>query len=50
MVEVPLVRLAWAQRRPGNLSNIGLIARRAEWLPLLWTGHAGRRAALSPTS
>jgi hypothetical protein len=37
MVEVPLVRLAWARSGDkGNLSNIGLIARRAEWLPLLW--------------
>jgi hypothetical protein len=37
LVEVPLVRLAWARSGDkGNLSNIGLIARRAEWLPLLW--------------
>lgn len=36
-VEVPLVRLAWGRSGDkGNLSNIGLIARRAEWLPLLW--------------
>lgn len=36
-VEVPLVRLAWGRSGDkGNLSNIGLIARRQEWLPLLW--------------
>ena len=37
MVDVPLVRLAWARSGDkGNLSNIGLIARRPEWLPLIW--------------
>ena len=37
MVEVPLVKLAWGRSGDkGNLSNIGLVARRAEWLPLLW--------------
>jgi len=37
MVEVPLVRLAWARSGDkGNLSNIGLIARLPEWLPLIW--------------
>lgn len=36
-VEVPLVKLAWGRSGDkGNLSNIGLIARRPEWLPLLW--------------
>ncbi len=36
-VEVPLVRLAWARSGDkGDLSNIGVIARRPEWLPLLW--------------
>ena len=36
-VEVPLIRLAWARSGDkGNLSNIGVIARRAEWLPLIW--------------
>jgi len=36
-VEVPLIRLAWARSGDkGDISNIGLIARRAEWLPLLW--------------
>jgi hypothetical protein len=34
---VPLIRLAWARSGDkGNLSNIGVIARREEWLPLLW--------------
>jgi hypothetical protein len=34
---LPLIRLAWARSGDkGNLSNIGVIARRAEWLPLLW--------------
>jgi hypothetical protein len=36
-VEVPLVRLAWGRSGDkGDLSNIGLVARRPEWLPLLW--------------
>jgi len=34
---VPLVKLAWGRSGDkGDLSNIGLIARRPEWLPLLW--------------
>ena len=37
LVELPLVRLAWARSGDkGNLSNIGLVARQPEWLPLLW--------------
>lgn len=37
LVDVPLVRLAWGRSGDkGNLSNIGLVARRPEWLPLLW--------------
>jgi hypothetical protein len=37
MIEVPLVRLAWGRSGDkGDLSNIGIIARRPEWLPLLW--------------
>jgi hypothetical protein len=37
LLEVPLVRLAWGRSGDkGNLSNIGLIARHAEWLPLIW--------------
>jgi hypothetical protein len=40
--EVPLVRLAWARSGDkGNHSNIGVIARRPEWLPVL-------RAQLTP--
>ena len=35
-VEVPLIQLAWARSGDkGNTSNIGVIARRPEWLPLL---------------
>lgn len=35
-VEVPLIRLAWARSGDkGNSSNIGVIARRPEWLPWL---------------
>lgn len=35
-IEVPLIRLAWARSGDkGNTSNIGIIARRPEWLPLL---------------
>jgi len=38
LVDVPLVRLAWARSGDkGNLSNIGLITRRSEWLPLIWS-------------
>ena len=34
---MPLVRLAWARSGDkANLSNIGVIARRPEWLPLIW--------------
>ncbi|MFC0592661.1 acyclic terpene utilization AtuA family protein [Ottowia pentelensis] len=36
MVEVPLIRLAWARSGDkGDTSNIGVIARKPEWLPLL---------------
>jgi hypothetical protein len=35
-VEVPLVRIAWGRSGDkGDSSNIGIIARRPEWLPLL---------------
>jgi len=35
-IEVPLLRLAWARSGDkGDISNIGVIARRAEWWPLL---------------
>ena len=34
---VPLIRLAWARSGDkGNLSNVGVVARRPEWLPMLW--------------
>ena len=37
VVQVPLIKLAWARSGDkGNLSNIGVVARRAEWLPLIW--------------
>ncbi len=36
MVDVPLIRLAWARSGDkGDISNIGVIARKPEWLPLL---------------
>lgn len=36
---VPLIALAWARSGDkGDLSNIGLVARRPEWLPWLWAG------------
>ncbi|SEB08589.1 hypothetical protein [Variovorax sp. YR216] len=36
--EVRLIALAWSRSGDkGNLSNIGLVARKAEWLPLLWS-------------
>ena len=35
-IEVPLIRLAWARSGDkGDTSNIGVISRRPEWLPLL---------------
>ncbi|MCK9516806.1 MAG: acyclic terpene utilization AtuA family protein [Ottowia sp.] len=41
-VTVPLIRLAWARSGDkGDISNIGVIARKPEWLPLL-------RAQLTP--
>ena len=52
--EVPLIELAWARSGDkGDLSNIGVIARQPEWLPLLreqltpervrdWLGHLVR--------
>jgi len=37
--EVPLIALAWARSGDkGDISNIGLVARRAEWLPWIWAG------------
>ncbi len=40
--DVPLIQLVWARSGDkGNISNIGVIARRPEWLPLL-------RAQLTP--
>lgn len=37
MTEVPLVRLAWARSGDkGDIVNIGILARREEWLPMLW--------------
>ncbi|SFN28851.1 acyclic terpene utilization AtuA family protein [Variovorax sp. OV329] len=37
MREVRLVDLAWGRSGDkGDIANIGLVARRAEWLPLLW--------------
>jgi hypothetical protein len=36
LVEVPLIRVAWARSGDkGDSSNIGIIPRRPEWLPLL---------------
>ncbi|MDB5818946.1 MAG: hypothetical protein JWQ11_2586 [Rhizobacter sp.] len=37
-VELRLIDLAWARSGDkGDISNIGLIARRPDWLPLLWS-------------
>lgn len=45
-VEVPLIRLAWARSGDkGDTSNIGVIARRPEWLPLLRTQLTSQRVA-----
>lgn len=43
---VPLVKLAWGRSGDkGDISNIGLIARRPEWLPLLWAQVTPSRVA-----
>ncbi len=43
-IEVPLIEIAWARSGDkGDISNIGIIARRPEWLPIL-------RAQLTETS
>ena len=37
MREVRLIELAWGRSGDkGDIANIGLVARRGEWLPLLW--------------
>jgi hypothetical protein len=36
LIEVPLIRLAWGRSGDkGDISNIGILARRPEYLPLL---------------
>ena len=38
-VEVPLIKLAWGRSGDkGNKANIGIIARKAEYLPYIWAG------------
>jgi hypothetical protein len=38
MTTVPLIELAWARSGDkGDISNIGVIARKPAWLPLLWS-------------
>ena len=38
-VEVPLIDLAWGRSGDkGNKANIGIIARKAEYLPYIWAG------------
>ena len=45
-IEVPLIRLAYARSGDkGDSSNIGVIARRPEWLPLLREQLTGQRVA-----
>ncbi len=37
LIELPLIKLAWGRSGDkGNIANIGLAARRPEWLPLIW--------------
>ncbi len=44
--QVPLLQLAWARSGDkGNTSNIGVIARRPEWLPLLQAQLTAERVA-----
>ena len=43
---MPLIRLAWARSGDkGDISNIGVIARKPEWLPLLRTQLTEARVA-----
>ncbi len=45
-VEVPLIRVAWGRSGDkGDSSNIGIVARRPEWLPLLREQLSERRVA-----
>ncbi|MGR3760399.1 acyclic terpene utilization AtuA family protein [Roseobacteraceae bacterium NS-SX3] len=38
-VEVPLIRLAWARSGDkGDIANIGVLAREAEFMPWIWAG------------
>ena len=38
-VKVPLIDLAWGRSGDkGNKANIGIIARKAEYLPYIWAG------------
>lgn len=44
--EVPLIQLAWGRSGDkGNTSNIGIIARRPEWMPLLRREVTAKRVA-----
>ncbi|MFT3819132.1 MAG: DUF1446 domain-containing protein [Rubrivivax sp.] len=37
LTEVPLIKLGWGRSGDkGNIANIGLVARRPEWLALIW--------------
>ena len=43
---VTLVQLAWARSGDkGDLSNVGVVARRPQWLPLLWDRLTPERVA-----
>ena len=43
---VSLIRLAWARSGDkGDISNVGVVARRPEWLPLLWRELTTERVA-----
>ncbi|NNE57732.1 MAG: DUF1446 domain-containing protein [Hellea sp.] len=42
-VEVPLIKLAWGRSGDkGNKANIGIIARKPEYLPYIWAGLADK--------
>ena len=46
MISVPLERLAWARSGDkGDKANIGVIARRAEYMPYIWATLTEERVA-----
>lgn len=46
MVQIPLVKLAWARSGDkGDMANIGVLARRADFLPYIWDALDGEKTS-----